>query len=196
MRDRCRHVGLSVATAPAIEPLTLDDARTHLRIDHNTLDSKLIRLIRVARQHAESMTGRALITQTIDVTYNRFCTHITIPRGNLQSITSVKYQDQDDTEQTLDSSVYRVDTALDPGRIQLDYGQSWPDLYPVDATITIRAVVGYGAAAEDVPEEIKEAMLLMVGHWLNNEEASIMGVSLQPIPMGAEMLLDQYRLRC
>lgn len=195
MRESCRHVGVSVATAPAIEPLTLDDVRTHLRIDDNELDSKLLRLIRVARNHAESMTGRALITQTIDVTYDRWCTTIVIPRGQLQSVTSVKYQDQDDAEQTLDTSVYRVVTAVDPGRIRLDYGQSWPDLYPVDATITIRAVVGYGDAATDIPEEIIQGMLLLIGHWLENEEASIMAVSLQEIPIGVNDCFDQHRLR-
>lgn len=195
MIDVCRHVGLSVVTAPAVEPLTLDDVRMHLRVDEHDLDSKLYRLIGVARNHAESMTGRALITQTIDVTYNRWCNMMAIPRGQLQSITSVKYRDTDDAEQTLDPSVYRVNTAYDPGRIQLDYGQSWPDLYPVSAAITIRAVVGYGDVATDVPEEIKQAMLLLIGHWLENEEASIMAVSLQEIPMGVDLLLDQHRLR-
>lgn len=195
MRDPCRHVGLSVVTAPTVEPLRLEDVRTHLRIDDNAMDSKLDRLIRVARHHAESMTGRALITQTIDVTYDHWCTRMIIPRGKLQSVTSVKYQDQDDTEQTLDASVYRVNTANDTGRIQLEYGQSWPDLYPVDATITIRAVAGYGATSDDVPEEIKQAMLLLIGHWLENEEASIMAVSLQEIPMGVDLLIDQHRIR-
>ena len=193
--DPCRHVGVSVVTAPAIEPLSLDDVRTHLRIDDNELDSNLGRLIRAARNHAESITGRALITQTIDVTYDRFCNKITIPRGRVQSITSIKYQDEDDTEQTLDTSVYRVDSARVPGRVELEDGEAWPSLYFASSVVTIRAVVGYGDAADDVEEEIKQAMFLLIGHWLENGEASIPGISLTEIPFGVDLLLDQHRLR-
>lgn len=196
MRDPCRHVGASVVTAPAVRPLTIADVREHLRIDDNESDTKLNRLIRVALNHAESMTGRALITQTIDATYDTWCSLITIPRGQLQSVTSVKYQDDDDVEQTVDTSVYRVNTSVDPGRVELGYGEDWPDIYPVRAPIVIRAVVGYGDAAEDVPEEIKQAMLLLIGHWLENEEATIPAISLTEIPYGVDLLLDQHRLRC
>ena len=195
MRDPCRNVGVSVVTEPAIEPLTLQGVRQHLRIDDNEQDAKLYGLIQDARENAESMTGRALITQTIDVTYDRWCSTLVVPRGQLQSITSVKYQDHDDAEQTLDTAVYRVDSARDPGRIELDYGQDWPDIYPSSSTITIRAVVGYGSVAGAVPREIKRAMLMMIGHWLENEEATIPGISLQEVPFGAVLLLDQNKLR-
>ena len=156
-----RFSSISVVTGPAIEPVTLAEAKAHLRMDGADNDSTINSLIKAAREDVEGDTRRALITQTLDVSYQYFGSKLELPRGPLQSVTSVKYYDTDGVEQTLDTTVYRVTTKGNlPSIITLDYGQEWPSLYDIEEPITIRIVTGFGATADTVPEPLRQAILL------------------------------------
>jgi len=154
-------------------------------------DDVLTRFISAARVYCEEYQGRAYITQTWEKALDDFpaADTIQIPIAPLQSVTSVKYYDTDETESTLSDSYYYVDTYKDPGRIVLQYGYSWPSdvLRPANGVI-IRYVCGYGDNATDVPESIRQAILLLVGHFYENRENSIRQ-NLQNIPFGVVELL-------
>ena len=180
--------------APAIEPVSLARVRAHLRIDDNDSDDDLSELIYVASRHVETTISRALITQTIDVTFDEFLDAMYIPRSPLQSVTSVTYTDTAGAGQTLGTSVYLVDTNRDPGEVRLDYGQTWPDTYPANNAVTIRAVVGYGDTADDVPAPIRHAILMTIGDLYENRETSA-PIMIYTIPFSVESLLAQYRRR-
>lgn len=166
-------MALTLVTAPAAEPLTLAEAKDQLRVDHSVEDDLITALIVAARQKAETITRRAFVTQTWDLTLDKFpvwCNGpIEVPLGQLQSVDSFTFIDADGTTQTLDDALYKVDTVSEPGRIVPVYGQSWPVTRCEINAVTIRFTAGYGEAGV-VPQIIKQAMLLMICFWYENRE--------------------------
>lgn len=156
---------------------------------NTTSDPQITRLIKSARQEAELMLNRYLITQTVDVHFDEF------PRAQeflalppVQSVTSVTYLDADGVEQTWDAAEYRVDAVRAPARITLAYGYSWPTTRDVSQAVAVRCVVGYGAA-NAVPDCIKQWMLARIKHNYDHPEGAEMA--------GAEYvnrLLDSERV--
>lgn len=191
--------GLTVITEPDAEPLTLEEAKTHLRFssDH---ESDLIRsLIVAARKHAETYTGKSFITQELRLTRDSFpcdgdC--IRLPRPPLASVTAdadwpdlgVFYTDTNGDEQEMDSSLYVVDTTSGIGRIGLAYGETWPtDAIKQISAVRVQYLAGYGNLPSDVPDTIKSAMKLLIGHWFVNREA--VGNVGGPVAMAVQALL-------
>lgn len=191
--------GLRLVTAPAIEPLTITEAKAHLRVDATDEDAVIHGLIRTTRRLVETHTKRQLITATWDLYLDEFpdCGVLKLPFGSLQSVSSVTYTDSSNAATTWSSSNYIVSTAGIVGRIVPVYGGTWPSFTPrpVDALV-VRFVCGYGLGAGDVPEEIRHAMLLWLGHLYENREAVVgtPGVTINPhvMPMGVEALLADY----
>lgn len=189
-------MALTLVTAPAAEPITLVEAKAHLRVDIADDDSLITALITAARQHVEVITRRALITQTWDLTLDTWPDGgaILMPLPPLQSVTSITYKDSAGTVYTMPATDYIVDKAEEPGRIVLAYGKTWPSvtLYPAGA-ITVRFTAGYGAASA-VPQAIKQAILLLVGHWYESREAVVGGAVQREIPFAVEALLWSFRV--
>lgn len=187
-------MNFKLITAPAVEPVTTTEAKSHLRVDLSADDTLIGTLITAARQMAENYTLRALCTQTWDLYRDGFYMQgrdiapsaVTIPRPPLQSVTSVTTYDGDNVATVFASSGYLVDTASEPGRVVLADGEAWPtDLRSANGVV-IRFVAGYGVAA-DVPQQIKQAILQTIGHLYENREA-------QDMPGLAKMLLEPYRV--
>jgi hypothetical protein len=177
------------------EPLALADVKNFLRVDStNTADDTLITgLITAARNRAETITGRSLITSTwtywLDSfpygwqentgparnTVNRFVNWwaenqtLRIPKAPLQSVTSVQYMPSGGgSYQTLDPSLYVVDTASNPGCISPAANYYWPFSWTIRNAVQIEFVAGY----TDVPEPILMAMRLMITDWYENRSDS------------------------
>jgi len=182
---------LKLINAPATEPVTLTEAKAHLRVDGSADDTLITALIVAARQAAEQITGRALITQTWDLMLDAFEPTIELPMPALQSVTSVKYLDSNGAEQTLASGNYKVDAVSEPGRIIPAYGLDWPATRDEINSVTVRFVAGYGAAAA-VPQPIKQWMLLKIGELYENREGTQTGtVTAMPF---VDALLHPYRI--
>ena len=164
-------MSLTRTVDPATEPITLAEAKTHLRISTSadspqpaeTLadDAYIEDLIIEAREYVENVTGRALITQTFELKLDAFQTCIKIPRPPLQSVSSVQYQDASDATQTLAASNYTVDADSEPGRLVESNTGTYPSTYPDLDAVTITFVAGYGTA-DDVPEIFKRAIKLYI----------------------------------
>jgi uncharacterized phiE125 gp8 family phage protein len=187
---------LKLATAPAVEPISLDEAKLHLRVDISDDDTLITSQIQTARRRAEKIAGRAFITQTWDYVLDAFPQGDTleIPKPPLQSITSIKYYDQDGTEYTLSSDDYYVDTYGEPGRVVLKSSATWPSITLREANgVVVRFMAGYGDA-DDVPEEFKQAIYLLVGHFYENREA-VSDARLVPTPDGVMALLWMDRMK-
>lgn len=175
-----------IVTQPASEPVTLAEAKVHLRVDVDADDDRITRLIATARQLCETVARRAFITQTWDLWVDGFpsspgywdrriramgqgCSQwlpiaglgeIAIPRPPLVSVTGVYYLDASGVEQTVSSTIYRVITGT-PGRIVPAANQSWPTIPDAPEAVRVRYVAGYGAASA-VPACVKDATLLAV----------------------------------
>lgn len=184
---------LTLVTAPATEPVTLAEAKAHLRVDVADDDTLIAALIVAAREHAERFTHRALITQTWDWSVDGFPAIIVLPKPRLVSVTSITYMDSVGNSQTLAVSNYTVDGKSEPGRIVPAFGNQWPVTQGVINAVTVRFVAGYGDASA-VPQGIKQAMLLMVGHWYDHREAVAHAQTVVEVPMAVDMLLMGHRV--
>jgi len=175
-------MALFLVTAPAEEPLSLADAKTHLRVDVEDEDGLILELIIAARQHVEAFTRRALVTQTWDLKLCGFDDPdyvrddaIWLPFPPVTSVTSVSYVDTSGTTQVWGSSNYETDFPSGPharrARIATAYGVSWPSTRDVLNAVTIRFVCGYGSAMSQ-PSGIVAAMKVLVGHWYASREGA------------------------
>jgi uncharacterized phiE125 gp8 family phage protein len=197
--------GLTLQTAAATEPVTLAEMRLHLKVDDDmTADDALISsLIAAARDYAEMYTRRAFVTQTWDMKldgfpwsatqYRKHANEILIPKPPLQSISSITYTASDGTSTTLAASGYSVDTAGSPGSVYPAYDTVWPVTREIPNAVTIRFVAGYGAIGT-VPESIKAALKLLVGHWYENRETVVIGTITSELPKAVDALLWGNRI--
>ncbi|MCP4366335.1 MAG: hypothetical protein GY800_13710 [Planctomycetes bacterium] len=178
---------MKLITAPATEPLSLADAKEHLIIDddlHNTLISSAIT---AAREYVEEYTGRALVSQTREMAFDSFPDEIDLSKMPVLSITSIKYYDTDDTEQTMDSGDYVLDDYSLNHRVICPDG--WPSTNGDTNNVKVRYIAGY----ETVPEPVVWAIKLLVGDAMENREETVIGVSVTPTKT-AQMLLAPYRI--
>ena len=183
-----------VYTAPATEPLTLSEAKLHLRVDVIDDDALITSLIKVARQQAEQELRRALITQTIVVYLDAFDCHIALPP--ITAVTAISYTDLNGATQTLASDQYLVDLYAEPACVTPAYAVIWPATRCQRNAVKVRCTAGWANAAA-VPEAIKQWMLLQIGHWYANREA--VGTQSGGTGGGSPMpfvgaLLDPYRV--
>lgn len=193
-------MGLTLFTPPTAEPVSLVEAKAHLRVTDDTEDGLIAAYILAARQAAEDYTRRKLYTQTWDYFIDRGWPtvdvdgierpRIVIPLPPLQSVTSISYYNGVGTLTTLAADQYLVDVSDMEGRIEPAYGVTWPTVRDQMSTIRVRMVVGYTA----LPEPIRHAILLSVGHLYANREAVVVGTSAVELPLGAQSLLFPYRV--
>lgn len=183
-------------TAPTTEPLTLQEVKDHLRLSGTAEDALLAGYLLAATDLVELQTLRSLITQTWTLTLDDWPAGgiFWLPRPPLASVTSIKYLDTDGVQQTWSSSNYRVSTGNEPGRITLGYNATLPSLYGVSDQVEVIYTAGYGANGEFVPMPILQAMLLLIGHFYENREASVIGTIASTMPFSVEALLNPYRV--
>lgn len=186
--------GLQVTTPPATEPVTLAEAKAHLRLETTADDTYVTSLITLARQFLETLANRAFITQTLTMTFACWPTgsFIKLPRAPALNITSIQYLDSAGVYQTLSPSNYVLDANKSPGEVWLASNGSWPTLslaHPQNIKIIYTA--GYGAAASAVPEAVKHAIKFQVAEYYENREGGGQDYLTAPV----KRLLDSFRVQ-
>lgn len=190
---------LKIITGPVAEPVSLNEARMHLRIITDSADEAphpedayVASLIAAARQGAEHITGRALMLQTLELALDAFEPVIVLPRPPFVSLSSIQYIDPDGALQTVADGAWQVDGHSEPARLMPPYGESWPATRNQPNAVRIRYQAGY-ADAKSVPDQFKSWMLLRVGMLYENRESAVIGVLLTELPH-VDRLLDAYRV--
>lgn len=184
---------VNIKTEPDEEPITLVEAKAHLRIDCDAEDAYITTLIKVARKHAELFQNRSYITQTLELRLDYFPQFlIELPRPPSISVTSIKYIDSGGDTQTLDASKYTTDFNSYVARIVPAFNEIWPTTRRIIDAVTIEYEAGYGDAA-DVPETIKQAILLLIGVWYENREP-ISESTVMEIPFTVSALLNMEKV--
>ena len=147
-----------VVTAPTVEPVAIAECKLDARVDGTTEDVLFATWIAAARTEIEEAARRAFVNRTLELALARWpggC-GITLPYPPLVSVTSIKYYDSANVQQTWAAASYIVIADEEPGRIVLGYGMAWPtDLHPTPR-IRIRYVAGYGASPAAVPDYYKQ----------------------------------------
>lgn len=162
--------GLTLVTPPVAEPVTLEEAKLHLRLDQDAEDTLLSAMIVAAREYVEMYTRRQLVTATWELSLDTWVDVIRPPKPPLLGVNAITYLDEAEMEQTLAANTYRVDTTLEPGRIVRASGASWPAVAPVPGAIRIAYDAGYGTASA-VPETFRQAILLSVADLYEHRES-------------------------
>ncbi len=172
------------------EPVTLEEAKQHLRVVVLDDDELIARLIVAARQMIEGRTQRSLVPVEKTVALPAFCDGVPLPGAPFTEVESVTYTDVDGAQQTLAPSVYEVYPYAEPARLHLAAGASWPATQPRRAAVVITYTVGY-AAPEDVPAPLKQWMLLAIGAMYDHREQLVAGVTVDALPDSFMSLLYQ-----
>jgi uncharacterized phiE125 gp8 family phage protein len=156
-------MGLRLITPPVLEPLTLSEVKANLHIDHADDDAVLTEALADARQWVEDRVQRKLMPQTWEFVIDYFPEHeIKLPLRPVLSITSIKYDDADGSEQTIPDTDYYLDDASDDAWLFPNADAAWPtDLIDAVNAVRIRFVAGY-ASAGLVPGSIKRAIHLKI----------------------------------
>ncbi len=182
--------------APSGAIVTLDEAKSHLRVDYSDDDTLIQGLIDGAVSHLDGYSGilgRPLLNQTWAQSFVDFSASPWRLRfADLQSISSIKYYDLANVQQTLSTSIYSVLTDEIGPYITLVSGQSYPNIYSRDDAVTVTWVCGYGVDATKIPADIKVAIKMMVAHWYENRGVIVTEKRLEIIPMAVDALLVKY----
>ncbi|RPH38347.1 hypothetical protein EHM92_00250 [bacterium] len=171
---------------PTVEPVSLTEAKLHLRMrtdespSTNPEDALVALFIAAARRYAEQFTNKAFAAQTWDLYLDAFpaTNYIAIPKPPLQYLVSLTYKDSAGASQVVsfmdpsgtvltETDEYIVDTSMEPGRLYLKNGISWPATIDEAQAIVIRFVCGF-ADASDIPAEVKAAILLKLSDLYEN----------------------------
>lgn len=187
----------ALVTAPAETPVTLAEVKVSRRRDDSDEDALLTSFIAAATAHLDGWSGilgRALVSQIWRQDLPGFPAsgRILLPLGALISITSVSYYDGLNASQTLAAASYSAHQTARGPELGLVSGAAWPATYDRPDAVRVTWVCGYGAAA-DVPTAIKQAILLMIGHWDEHREEVIVGTISSQLPRAVEALLRPYR---
>ena len=159
--------GLTEQTAASTASVSTADAKSHLKVEHTTDDTLIGNLVYAAEKVIEADTKRKLISTTYDFYLTDWPVDgIVLPVSPVTSITSVKYYDTDNAQQTWASANYHYNLYEEPTVIR--YVDTPPDSYEDRSdAIVVRFVAGYADAAA-VPEGLVSAVLLKVGDLYEN----------------------------
>lgn len=187
-------MGVRRIAEPDVEPVTVDEAKDHLNFDSDDKDTLIAAYISAARAHIENWCHIVVAESEWELTYDEFPDGaIAIPKAPLIEITSVKYDDADGDEQTIDAEDYYVDAAQNFGWV-VPVGD-WPT--PLDAVnaVRVRFTAGWpnDSNVSTAPPAIRQAVLLLVGSFFDNREAVGSG-TLAALPLGVEALISTYRV--
>jgi uncharacterized phiE125 gp8 family phage protein len=183
---------MKVIAGPQVEPVSLVEVKAQIGISEtDTVSDALIsRRIVEAREYVEGYCKRPLITQTQEIRWDGFLIEMELPAAI--TVVSVKYVDNDGVLQTVDPSLYVLDTYGDIPFLHTAYALVWPIPRNERNAVRVQFTAGYGPTPSTVPTQVKEAMILLVGHMMNNQRQSESGVITYRVPGAIDEKLDQY----
>jgi uncharacterized phiE125 gp8 family phage protein len=180
-------------TAPAVEPLSLVDAKRFLRVEHGDDDAIIASLVSAARNHVEALTRNALIVQTWRLVLDRWPDGGRIvPRITpLRSLAAARVFSAANDARMIDPGIFVIDPAA--GAIAAP-GWSLPVPGRSIAGIELDIEVGFGAAASDVPPTLLQAIRILVAHWYDNRGLIAIGQSVAMMPASVNAMISSHRV--
>ena len=185
---------LVLITPPAVEPVSLVEAKAHLRLTGTDDDDYLAALIAAARIQVEAATRRVLIEQTWRAYRDEWPSdgRVTLPLMPVRSIAEITLYDADGTPTVLAADRWSLDTASSPARLFLRGAA--PASRRVFNGLEIDVVAGYGPSGLDVPQPLRLAVMMLVARWYENREGVAYGVVPSSIADPFEALVAPFRV--
>jgi|14_taG_2_1085336.scaffolds.fasta_scaffold06066_4 uncharacterized phiE125 gp8 family phage protein len=190
----CHHT-LELVDAPLKKPISLNEVKDQLRVEHTDEDLLINRLINVAIAYTDvkGVLGQAMITQK----WGQWIAanppkEVKLLLGPVQGVTAIRYYDEDGVLQLDDYNNYDIFGTESYTTISPKTNYSWPTTQRRSDAIKIEYEIGFGDNPSDVPETVRHALMLLIGHWYDNRENTQMD-ELSDIPFGFMELLNINR---
>ncbi len=182
-------------SGPALEPVTLVQAKQFIRVSDTAEDSFITTLITAARLHVEGVTGRALIAQSWrvicdDWPHDRI---VVLPLSPMISLTAITAYDENGTPVSLAMAQFQPETKVTPARIFLPSPVAGSPVLREHSGIEIDYVAGYGSAQSDIPADLVQAVLSLVGYWFENRDAVVIAGSGSVVPSGFDKMISRFK---
>lgn len=186
-------MALIYRSGPAEEPVTLAEAKAHLRLETAADDALVTSLIITSRLHLEAALGLALTSQEWTLVLDRWPANgvVAFPMRPVTAVSAVRVRAADGTPAVLDPSAYLLEGAGSPPRLVAANG-ALPDPGRAAGGIEIDFTAGFGATPQDVPEPIRHAVRLLVAHWYEHRDPIEIGAASTAIPAAVSELLQPY----
>lgn len=185
---------LVVYTEPAVEPVSLAEAKVQCKVDTDDENSYIEALVKMSRTYVEQILDVALVNQTLEARYDSFpLWELILPRAPMSSASvTVTYRNEAGGTGTITSAAgdFQVDHRVVPGRIYPNYQGVWPAVRGDENSVVVRWQAGYGAAGSDVPQLFRHLILLQTAHLHENRQPVVTGYSqVLTVPHTFETLL-------
>jgi uncharacterized phiE125 gp8 family phage protein len=186
---------LILTAGPAVEPVTLAEAKAHLRVDSPYEDSLIASLILAARLHVECALNLALITQSWSLYLDCWpkTGQVPIPLGPVSAVSAVRVYNGADQAAIVAPNLYCADMVSRPARLACRTGCAWPIPGREVNGIEIAFEAGFGATGVAVPAPLKQAILLLAAHWYEVREPVLLDAGKLEAPLTVAALLAPYR---
>lgn len=187
-------MALVYRNGPEAEPVSLAEAKTHLRLETAADDAFVSSLILTSRLHIEAALGLALTSQAWTLRLDRWPARgeVVMPMRPVQAVTEVRVRDADGAATVLEPAAYLLDGAGPAPRLVAAHG-SWPPPGRAVGGIEIDFTAGYGTAPASVPAPIRQALLMLIAHWYEHRDPIEIGAAETAIPAAVSELLEPYR---
>ena len=182
-------------TPPAVEPVTLADAKQFLRVEHDDDDDVIAALIAAARVHVEAKTRRALISQTWRLTRDVWPAAGLLPilPVPLRQVTAIGVYRDDGMLQMLDVDAFHINATSAPAILAFERG-ALPTPGRICGGIEIDIEVGYGGDPDNVPAPLRQAIRLLVAHWYENRSIIAASGEVASMPVSVSSLIAPFRV--
>jgi len=169
--------------------LSLDDAKAHLRVDHDDEDDLITALAESACASIAENVGRILTDEQWEISIAAVDGDLVLPLAPVQSVDAITYFDADDIEQTAPVTDFYFFADDDRAILRPKAGRSWPATIAREDAITITITVGMTM----IPPGLIAAAKLLLGHWYDTRAAVNIGNITSELPLGVQYLCDQAR---
>jgi uncharacterized phiE125 gp8 family phage protein len=187
-------MSLDLLEGPAVEPVSLSDAKAHLRVDGTAEDAFISTLIITSRLHVEAALGIALVSQRWAWRIDAWPASggVVLPLRPMISVDAVRVTPATGSPVVVDAATYLVDGGGNPTRLVPKACALPAPGVPIQG-IEIELTAGFGDGAEDVPAPIRQAILLLIAHWYENREPVAIDAKPANVPAMVSELLQPYR---
>jgi uncharacterized phiE125 gp8 family phage protein len=181
-----------------VAPITLNDAKAHLKVEDDAEDGLIASLIAAAARHAERAASVVSEARTETFYFDGFSQQLLLNKWPVDAASvEIAYIDTDGVERTISTSSLRVVTRDKITRVLAPVGTEWPATYAVPSSVAVTASVGFAPPTDETPsacpDNVKHAVRLLVGHFYRNREAAS-SAEIVDVPLTATDLLEAERI--